>query len=287
MKKIMNNISVNTKIAGVIGDPISHSLSPKIHNYLIAKYQIDGLYLPFKVTAENLADCAKTFANLGFRGFNVTLPHKENIFKICHHLSETALNVAAVNTVIITPDHKLFGHNSDGEGFINNIKQNAPAFDFKGKNVVVLGAGGATRAIYYALLKEGVRKITISNRGEERARILIDDFAAKFKNIELDFVPWSQREQALKGCDLLINCTSLGMKGQENLVMDLKNLGKNALVTDIVYQPLMTDLLLAAKTQGNQIVTGIGMLINQALVGFEAWYGVKPEVDQKLIDFVM
>ena len=280
----MVNISVNTKIAGVIGDPISHSLSPKIHNYLIKKYQIDGLYLPFKVEPQNLGSTVKTFAYLGLRGFNVTLPHKEKMVKICDHLSKSALDIGAVNTVIITPDRKLFGHNSDGVGFINNIKYHAPNFNFKGKNIVVLGAGGATRAVIYALLQEEVKKIVISNRSSERAQILINDFAPKFKKSELNFVVWEQKESALKDCDLLINCTSLGMVGREKLAIDLTALNKEAIVTDIVYQPLMTDFLVDAQKHGHKIVTGIGMLINQALIGFEAWYGVKPEVDEELIN---
>ena len=133
------NISSHTKIAGVIGDPISHSLSPVIHNYLLNKYKIDGLYLPFKVTKNNLSSTVKTLSQLGFKGFNVTIPHKENIFKICDNLSKTAKIVKAVNTVVITQNQKIFGHNSDGKGFIQNIKQNISDFDFKNKNIAILG----------------------------------------------------------------------------------------------------------------------------------------------------
>lgn len=276
------NISANTKLAAVIGDPISHSLSPKIHNYFLERYQIDGLYLPLKVKAEDLENAVRHLAKTGFCGFNVTLPHKEEIFKICDHKSQTALKVKAVNTVVITKEGKLFGHNSDGEGFIQNIRQQAPDFNFKGKNIVILGAGGATRAIYFALLKEGVAKITLSNRSLDKAQILIDDFANNFPNASLQLVGWKEREEELKDCDLLVNCTSLGMTGQEKLSISLKNLNKKALVTDIVYNPLMTDLLIQAQKQGNKIITGIGMLINQALVGFELWFGMKPENDPAL-----
>ncbi len=272
------------KVAGVIGDPISHSLSPQIHNYLIKKHNIEGIYFPFKVSKNDLEFFIKKFTQKpNFKGFNVTLPHKEDIFKICDHLSKTALAVKAVNTIIITKDQKLFGHNSDGEGFINNIKQNSPKFNFKDKNIVILGSGGATRAIYFSLLREGVKKITISNRNEIKAKNLINDFKDDFSNSTLNLVSWDNKEDPLKDCDLLINCTSLGMVGKDNLAIKLDNLNKDAVVTDIVYNPLITNLLKEAKDRGNQIVTGIGMLVNQALVGFEAWYGVKPEVDEELI----
>jgi shikimate dehydrogenase len=270
-------------MAGVIGDPISHSLSPIIHNYLIHKYDINGSYLPFKVSESELNSKVQEFVNDKMQGFNVTLPHKENIFKICDHLSKTALRVKAVNTIIVTKDGKIFGHNSDGEGFINNIKQNAPNFSFKDKNIVILGAGGATRAVYYALLRQGIKKIIICNRNEIKAQSLINDFKDEFKNCNLILGSWDKKENSLKDCDLLINCTSLGMLGKDDLSVKLDNLNKEAIVTDIVYNPLMTNLLKDAKNKGHKTVTGIGMLINQALVGFEAWYGVKPEIDEGLI----
>lgn len=276
-------ISNKTKITGVIGNPISHSLSPQIHNYLLKKHKIDGEYLALKVEEKNLSSDIKKFKNLGYQGFNVTLPHKENIFKICDYLSKTAQAVKAVNTVVITKDKKLFGHNSDGQGFIENIKKNSKEFEFKDKNITILGAGGATRAIYYALLQNNVKKITISNRNAHKAQILIDDFKNNFLNCELNFISWNKKEESLKDCDLLINCTSLGMKGKDELEINLKNLKKSAIVTDIVYNPLLTNLLKQAKNQGNQIVTGIGMLIFQALIGFELWYHTKPEIDDNLI----
>lgn len=277
-------ISSHTKKAAVIGDPISHSLSPKIHNYLIKKYKIDGIYLPYRVVKADLENTITEFSEHNFCGFNVTLPHKETILQFCHHLSKTAKKVGAVNTVIITPDKKLFGHNSDGEGFIQNILQNSKDFNFANKNIVILGAGGATRAILFALLNKGIKKVTICNRNRERALKLIADFQDNFKKIEFKFLDFDKKEQSLEGCDLLINCTSLGMQGQPELEIDLHKLAKNAIVSDIVYKPLITNLLQKSQDQGHQIVTGIGMLINQALVGFEAWYGIKPEIDQELIN---
>ena len=277
---------MNIKKAGVIGDPISHSLSPIIHNYLLKKYNISGEYSPHLIKAEKLETECRKFALNNYKGFNVTLPHKENMFQICDYLSKTASEVKAVNTVIITEDKKLFGHNSDGEGFTKNILQNITNFQFKNKKILIIGAGGATRAILFALLKENVKEIVISNRNLIKAQSLINDFKDKFPNCHLQAITFDEKEKFLANCDLLINCTSLGMKNQPDLEIDLTNLNKKAIVTDIVYNPLITNLLKQAKNQGNQIVTGIGMLVYQALIGFEAWYGQKPEIDEELFDLL-
>lgn len=277
---------IKHKKAGVIGDPISHSLSPRIHNYLLKKYNIEGSYEAFLVQESELEKKVHSFIDQGISGFNVTIPHKEEIFKICDHLSKTATAIKAVNTIIVTKDKKIFGHNSDGQGFINNIKENSN-FDFKDKNIVILGAGGATRAIYFSLLKEGVKRIIITNRTPLRAQSLINDFKNEFKNCHQTLIDWDKKEESLNDCDLLINCTALGMKGKDELEINLDNLNKNAVVTDIVYNPLMTKLLKDAQARRNEVVTGIGMLIHQALVGFEAWYGVKPEVDEGLVKHVL
>jgi shikimate dehydrogenase len=281
------HISSDTKIAGVIGDPISHSLSPRLHNYLLEKHQINGLYLPFKIAKEDLGICLKSFAKLGLKGCNVTIPHKEAAYGLCHQLSPEAVLIGAVNTIIIK-DQKLYGHNSDGTGFVNNIKFQYPKFNFKNKKVLILGAGGAARAICFALGEQKTGRITIANRNLERAKSIINDFKNidQFKDLPLQAIEWAKREEFLSDCDILINCTALGMKDQEELEIKLDLLNKDALVCDIVYKPLMTKLLLNAQNQGNKIVTGIGMLIEQALIGFEAWYEVKPEIDQKLIDLM-
>lgn len=279
-------ISVQTKIAGVIGDPISHSLSPKLHNYLLEKYAIDGIYMPLKISPKDLELCLNFMIKAGFKGCNVTIPHKEAAYQLCHKRSIEAELIGAVNTIIITEKQELYGHNSDGIGFINNIKNHFPEFDFNNKKAVVLGSGGASRAICYALMQQKIGKIILTNRNFERAEKMIQDFTKipEFKTSSLSISPWPKREEILSDCDLLINTTSLGMQNGEELKMDLANLNKNALVCDIIYKPLMTELLNLAQSRGNKIVTGIGMLINQALVGFEAWYGVKPEVDQRLTD---
>ncbi|MES2961570.1 MAG: shikimate dehydrogenase [Pseudomonadota bacterium] len=265
--------------AAVIGNPISHSLSPKIHNFLLEKHQIDGVYLALKIEKNDLAICVDSLVKMGFAGFNVTVPHKEEIFKLCDYTSNTAKLCKAVNTVIVTQDKKLFGHNSDAEGFINHFKNCAPDFDFPNKNIFVIGAGGAARAAVYSLIKAKSKKIFITNRNQNRAEELIKDFAdfAAEKKCELEFLDAKNFEKKLDICDLLVNSTTLGMHGQEPLRIDLKHLNKNAIVYDIVYKPLMTELLTVAQSRGNKIITGVGMLLNQALIGFESWFKQKPD----------
>ena len=273
--------------AAVIGNPISHSLSPKIHNFLLEKHQIDGIYLALKIEKNDLAVCVDSLVKMGFAGFNVTVPHKEEIFKICDYTSNTAKLCKAVNTVIVTQDKKLFGHNSDAEGFINHFKNSAPDFDFNNKNIFVIGAGGAARAAVYSLIKAKTKKIFITNRNQNRAEELIKDFAdfAAQKNCELEFLDAKNFEEKLDICNLLINSTTLGMEGQEPLRIDLKNLNQSTIVYDIVYKPLLTELLQVAQSRGNKIITGVGMLLNQALIGFEAWFKQKP--DEKFLTEIL
>ncbi len=272
--------SINIK-AGVIGDPISHSLSPKIHNFFLEKYQINGSYDAILVKKEQLKEALNSFVEQGLSGFNVTIPHKEEIFKICDSKSRTAILTGAVNTVVITENKKIFGHNSDPEGFLNNLKKFQNNFDLKGKTCFVIGAGGAARAIIYALIKSDVKQIYLSNRNKSRALDLIKDFNnfAAEKKCHIEFLESKNFAEQLNKCDLLVNSTSLGMTGQEPLVIDLSNLNKEAIVYDIVYKPLMTDLLKEAQKRNNKIVTGLGMLIFQALIGFELWFHKKPDAD--------
>ncbi len=274
--------------AAVIGDPISQSLSPKIHNFFLKKYGISGSYEAIRVEKNDLVKAVQNLVNSGFAGFNVTIPHKEEIFKICHHKSRTAEITKAVNTVIITPDKKLFGHNSDAEGFLSNLKNSQADFDLKNKTVFLIGAGGAARAIVYGFLKSGVAKIFITNRSEIRATELIENFRnfATEKKSQLCFLNAKNFAEQLSECDLLVNSTSLGMAGQEALELNLKNLKQSALVCDIVYKPLITDLLRSAEMRGNKIVTGIGMLLGQALIGFESWFKQKPEINEEVLDMM-
>ncbi|MCE3255166.1 MAG: shikimate dehydrogenase [Rickettsiaceae bacterium] len=272
------NFSPSTKIAAVIGDPIAQSLSPYLHNYLLKKHKIDGIYIPLKVSEVDFPKFLKTLPQLGFAGCNITIPHKEVALKLCDNLSESAKQIGAVNTIIFEKDGKIFGDNSDHFGFIANIKNTHPNFDFKNKKTLLLGAGGAARAIVFGLLKEQVGEIVVANRNLERAKILSENF----KNVSP--IHWNEREKNLEQFDIIVNSTSLGMQGKEELEIDLTSLKKTALVCDIVYKPLMTKLLVEAEKRGNPIVTGIGMLIFQGLIGFEKWFEAKPVVDQKLFD---
>lgn len=275
-----------TKIikAGVIGSPITHSLSPVIHNYFLEKYQINGTYDAIRIKPENLKLEINKLIKNGFAGFNVTIPHKESVFELCDKLSNTAKLIGAVNTIKIMDDGKLFGHNSDAEGFLKNLNNSYPEFTSKGKEVFLIGAGGAARAIIYSLINQKVKRILITNRDQEKAKKLIDDFSqfAVKNECQLQFIDREGFCEKLNSCDLLINSTSLGMKGFPDLDLDMGKLKNSAIIYDIIYQPLMTKLLTKGQDQGNRIVTGIGMLIYQALVGFELWYGKNADYDSNL-----
>ena len=276
-------ISNKAKIACLIGNPISHSLSPKLHNYLLQKYQIDGVYLPFHVKhGDDIAGVIKTFADLNFAGFNVTVPYKEKIIKHCHHVSQEAREIGAVNTVVIK-DQKIYGDNSDGFGYLANLQHQFPNFEVKDKQVVILGAGGAARAIIHALAKGGAKKITIINRNQQRSAKIINDFA---KLAEFEAIDWDFDDKILQNCDLLINSTSLGLEGKSDIEINFAALNQKALVSDIVYNPLLTRFLQQAQQHGNPIATGLGMLIFQAFVGFEKWFEVAPKFDKGLEDIL-
>lgn len=257
--------------AGVIGHPISHSKSPLIHGHWLAQHKIEGTYDAIDIAPENLARDVRRLIDDGYAGFNVTVPHKVAIMDLCDRLDETARIIGAVNTVVIRQG-KLTGKNTDAYGFIENLKVTLPDHAFA-KPARVLGAGGAARAIIYALLLEGVPHVYLSNRSADKAEALRD-----LNPERITIVPWEARSD-FSDEGLLVNTTSLGMKNQPALDMDLTTLPVDAAVYDIVYAPLMTDLLKAAQARGNPIVTGIGMLLHQARPAFQAWTGVMPDVD--------
>jgi len=272
-KKIFSS---NTVKAGVIGNPIKNSLSPKIHNFFIKKFNINGTYQAIEIEPADFESAINNLVNQGFGGFNVTIPFKEKIFHKCDFVSNEAKIIKAVNTVVIDENKKLHGFNSDAQGFIDNIFDKYYNFIFEQKNAFVIGAGGACRAIFYGLITNGVKNIYITNRDINRAQNLINDFselAQKFQ-CNLFYLSLNDFENELVNCDILINSSSLGMLDQAPLLLNLNNLKIKAIVCDIVYKPLITNLLLEAIKRGNPIVTGIGMLIRQALVGFNMWYGV-------------
>lgn len=276
-------LSGNSRLAGVMGWPVSHSKSPRLHGYWLAKYGIDGSYMPLPVEPKNFQAALNSLRNLGFSGVNVTIPQKEMAMPECDELSERARRIGAVNTVTFAKDGRMLGDNTDGFGFIENLHQEAPDIAFCSGPAVVLGAGGASRAVLVALLDEGSPEIRIANRTRKRA----DDLAAEINDPRITVIDWPVAPTALENASLVVNTTSLGMVGQPALEIDLTGLPPSALVTDIVYAPLMTDLLMQAKKRGNPIVDGLGMLLHQARPGFHRWFGIDPEVTQELRDFVL
>jgi shikimate dehydrogenase len=267
--------------AAVIGHPIHHSKSPIIHNHWIAEYKLQGEYKAIDIAPEYLKSGVQNLVDEGYAGFNVTIPHKQEIFKLCKEVDETAKSIGAVNTVVIS-EGKLFGTNTDAFGFIQNVKQEAFGVDFAHRPCVVLGAGGAARAIIHGLIGAGAQKIILTNRTIEKAQ----EVAAFNKDI-VEVSAWEKRSSVLEDAGFLVNTTALGMKGKDPLEIDLSPLPRDATVSDIVYAPLMTDLLLQAKNNGHQIVTGIGMLLHQARPAFEKWFGVLPDVTPALEEKVL
>ncbi|TDQ81944.1 shikimate dehydrogenase [Dongia mobilis] len=273
--------SGRTRVAGVFGWPVSHSRSPRLHGYWLRKYGIDGAYLPFATTPEDIVEAIRALPKLGFRGANVTLPHKETAFDAVDDISPRARRIGAVNTLIVQEDGGILGDNTDGFGFLEHLQASAPSWRADAGSAVILGAGGAARAIAVALQDEGVRRVVIANRSISRAEELAKELGA------LEVVAWEERGAALKDAALLVNTTQLGMTGQPALEIDLGALAPEAVVDDIVYAPLETGLLAAARARGHVVVDGIGMLLHQARPGFEAWFGRAPEVDAALRDFVL
>lgn len=262
--------------AGVIGHPIAHSKSPLIHQYWLHKYEISGEYTAYDLSPDSLLKEAESLLNSGgLKGFNVTLPHKQSIMDLCTTLSDEARAIGAVNTVIYHSSGDIEGRNTDAFGFMENARETLPRFDWSLGPVTVLGAGGASRAVIYALKKAGVCEIRVANRSWEKAKRLADDFGIKP-------YAWGKRNVALEESIALINTTSLGMKGQDALEIDLAPMNPSGLVYDIVYAPLETELLNQARSKGLQTITGIGMLLHQARPAFEAWFGVMPEVTDEL-----
>jgi shikimate dehydrogenase len=276
-----------TLIAGVFGWPINHSRSPRLHGYWLRKYGIDGAYLPFSTRPEHLVEAIRALPKLGFRGGNVTLPHKERALDALDELTPVARRIGAVNTLIVREDGSILGDNTDGFGFLEHLKASAPGWRAEAGDAVVLGAGGAARGIIVALLDAGVPRIVITNRTAARAETLGRALIDHFDSSRIAIVDWDDRATALKDATLLVNATQLGQAGQAPLDLDLKNLPTQAVVDDIVYVPLETDLLKQARARGNRTVDGIGMLLHQARPGFKAWFGHEPEVDAKLRDFVL
>ena len=277
----MRTLTGHAKIAGVMGWPIGHSRSPRLHGFWLAQHDIDGAYLPLAVHPKNLAGALKALPMLGFAGVNLTLPHKAAALALVDRASEEAQRIGAINTVVVGADGLLEGSNTDGYGFLAHLRAAAPGWQATAP-VVLLGAGGAARAIAVGLLEAGVPELRLSNRTPGRAGELAAALGPKVKRID-----WDRRNEALEGAGLLVNSTTLGMAGQPALEISLLRLPRSAVVYDIVYVPLETPLLAAARARGNATVDGLGMLLHQARPGFAAWFGREPEVDAALRDFVL
>ncbi len=265
-----------TRVAGVMGWPIGHSRSPRLHNFWLREYGIDGIYVPLAVHPDGLDAALRGLAALGLGGCNVTLPHKQATLRIVDEVEALARRIGAVNTVVVRADGSLHGSNSDAFGFLAAIAERAPAWSPGAGAAVVLGAGGAARAIVAALLDAEAPEVRLVNRTRARAEALAGDMADSRLRVE----DWSARAELLAGARLLVNTTSLGMAGQPPLELALDALPADAVVDDIIYTPLETALLAAARARGNIAVDGLAMLLHQARPGFEAWFGVRPEVSE-------
>jgi len=274
-------LSGKAKIAGIFGWPIAHSRSPRLHGFWLDRYGVDGAYIPLAVRPEAFATAFRALPALGFRGVNITVPHKEAALANCDTVDAQARRIGAVNTVVVDDAGKLCGSNTDAFGFIENLQQ-ASDWHAAAGPAVVLGAGGAARAIVVALLDAGAPEVRIANRTRARADAFVSEFGAKTTAVD-----WDDRADALSDATLLVNTTTLGMQGHDPLDLDLSRLPNAAVVNDIVYTPLQTPLLKDAAARGNTTVDGLGMLLYQAQPGFEKWFGVRPEVDAALRRFVL
>ena len=264
-------------MAGVIGWPVAHSRSPKLHNYWLQLHGLAGVYVPLPVAPANLQAALAGLPALGFKGCNITLPHKVDALKLVHEVDSNAKRVGAMNTVVVQPDGSLKGYNNDGFGYIQSLLDADSDWRADAGPITVLGAGGAARAVVLALADRGATEIRLLNRTFEKADALAREFGTPVKAL-----PWSERHAALADIALLVNTTSQGMHGCPPLDLQLDALPARALVSDVIYVPLETPLLAAARQRGNRTVNGLGMLLNQARPAFNAWFGVMPQVTLEL-----
>ena len=261
-------------LAGVIGQPIAHSRSPALHGYWLKRYGIRGHYIPMDVGQADLRQALELLPRLGFVGLNVTIPHKETVLALADIVTDRAALIGAANTLIFRKDGRIHADNTDGSGFMANLRQNAPSWQPMAGPAAVFGAGGAARAVVAALIEVGVPEIRIANRTRPRAEALRHDFGAKVVVHD-----WVQAGNMLEGAATVVNTTSLGMVGKPEFRVPLDALETGALVTDLVYVPLRTPFLQEAEARGCVTVDGLGMLLHQAAPGFERWFGARADVD--------
>ncbi len=265
------------RTAGVIGWPVSQSRSPLLHGYWLARHGIAGAYIPLPVPPGRLEAALRGLAALGFAGANVTVPHKEDTARLVDRIDDGARRVGAVNLVVVEADGSLSGRNTDGFGFMANLRAICPNWRAAAGPAVVLGAGGGARSAVASLLDAGVTEVRLLNRGRDRAERIAAEIGGPVTVLD-----WAARAEALAGAGLLVNTTTLGMVGQPALDIALDELPATAVVYDIVYNPLRPPLLRAAAARGNPVVGGLGMLLHQARPSFAAWFGVMPEITPEL-----
>jgi shikimate dehydrogenase len=271
-------------LAGVMGWPVMHSRSPMLHGYWMKQYGLAGAYLPLAIAPDGLAAALRALQPLGFAGCNLTIPHKQQAMTIVDEVDAVAKRIGAISCVTVRPDGSLAGSNNDCFGFIHSLKQEQPGWRADAGPVVVIGAGGGARAVCYALMQEGAKEIRLVNRSLARAQGLADEFGVA--GVSLKAIPWDQRHDALEGAAMAVNTTSQGMTGQSALDIRLDALPKTALAADIVYVPLETPFLAAARQRGNPTVNGLGMLLHQARPAWKLWFGLEPAVTPELRELV-
>lgn len=264
-------------LAGVIGSPIAHSKSPQLHGYWLKKYGIKGFYIPLDIAAADLRDVLKTLPKAGFVGVNVTIPHKEAALEIADDVTERASLIGAANTLTFQKDGRIHADNTDGYGFIENLKSGAQSWNPTQGAAAIIGAGGAARAVIVSLIKAGVPEILLSNRTRARADQLQSDFGDQIKVIE-----WQEADGMFEKASLVVNTSSLGMVRKQPMELSLEGLRNSTVVTDLVYTPMKTRLLEVAEDKGCVTVDGLGMLLHQGVPGFERWFRRRPEVDDDL-----
>ena len=269
-------------LAGVIGSPVAHSKSPRIFRHWLSRFDVCGHYIPMDVAEQDLDTAIRALPRLGFVGVNVTIPHKERILEIADLVSDQAALTGSANTLVFRDDGAVHADSTDGHGFMENLRSNAPDWNPGQGPAAVLGAGGAARAVVASLLKAGAGEIRLSNRTRARSDALRKEFGARVRICD-----WDEAGSMLKGARTVVNATSLGMVGHDKLQVALDDLSRDAVVTDLVYAPLETEFLAQARQVGCRTVDGLGMLLFQAAPGFERWFGIAPHVDDQLRQAVL
>jgi len=265
------------KLAGVMGWPVAHSRSPVIHNHWIAHHGLQGAYVLLPVQPEQLGLALRSLPVLGFAGCNLTIPHKVAAMRLVDRVDPLARSIGAINTIVVEKDQSLTGLNTDSFGFIQSLLDAQPDWRADAGAVAVIGAGGAARAVIVGLMANGAREIRLTNRSGAKALDMAQEFGEPVRA-----VPWEDRHEALADIALLVNTTNQGMHGQPPLDLSLHQLPGNALVSDIIYVPMETPLLIDARQRGNPTVNGLGMLLNQARPAFDAWFGMLPGITPEL-----